>query len=278
MNVILTIAGSDPSGGAGIQADIKTITSLGGYAAAVITTITCQNSLGVSLVSPLDPTLVQQQITSVLSDNAVSHIKIGMTGSSRIIQAIGECLADFSGEIILDPVLKSSSGTSLLAENPSALTPLLHQASVLTPNTHELALLSGTDCSSAQESVSAGQKLMQDFPNLQALCLKGGHLQEEKKDIQDTLLTKDGTRIRETSIRHRRHHTRNSHGTGCTFASAFTTFHAQYHDYERAFSEAVRYVEHLLKWGTHDQLGAGIGGLVHYRQNRLRDEGEMVKW
>lgn len=273
MNVILAIAGSDPSGGAGIQADIKTITSIGGYAAGVITTITCQNSLGVSLVSPLEATLVQEQITSVLADLPVSHIKIGMTGSRRIVQAIHDCLAVFSGEIILDPVLKSSSGTSLLAGNPAALAPLLKQATVLTPNTHELAMLSGLDCSSTHQSVAAGLSLMQDFPNLKALCLKGGHLLESSAEIQDTLLYKKGGQIIEKSIGHKRHHTRNSHGTGCTFASAFTTFHAALHDYEKAFIEAVHYVDTLLHLGREDQLGSGTGPLAHYRQNRSAQAG-----
>lgn len=268
MNVILTIAGSDPSGGAGIQADIKTITSIGGYAAAVITTITCQNSLGVSLVSPLEPALVQQQIISVLEDNDVSHIKIGMTGSSGIVRAIGECLEHFSGEIIVDPVLKSSSGASLLGGTPSDLAPLLQKATVLTPNSHELAILSGLDCSSEKKGVVAGKRLMHEFPNLHALCLKGGHLHESSAKIHDTLLVKRNGDIMEKSICHVRHQTRNSHGTGCTFASAFTAFHALHHDYAKAFTEAVQYVDDLLKWGKQDQLGAGTGPLVHYRQNR----------
>ncbi len=271
MKIILTIAGSDPSGGAGIQADIKTITSLGGYAAAAITTITCQNSLGVQRVAPLEPDLVQQQIASVLDDNTVSHVKIGMTGSSQIIEAIHNSLATFTGEIILDPVLKASSGTSLLDDNPQALTPLLQKATVLTPNTHELSLLSGQDCRSRVHAITAGKALLTTFANLRAICLKGGHLNEEKETVEDILLERTGDAISEESLQHRRHQTRNSHGTGCTFASAFTSFHHQYNDYTRAFTEAVWYVDALLQQGKDDQLGAGTGGLCHYRQNKTRE-------
>ncbi len=267
MNVILTIAGSDPSGGAGIQADIKTITSIGAFAATAITAITCQNSLGVQSILPLEPSLVQEQIKSVLADLRVSHIKIGMTGTPAISQAIHACLTSYSGEIILDPVLKSSSGT-VLTDNPQALSLLIDQATVLTPNTLELSLLSGLNCSSNNESLAAGKKLFKTFANLKAICLKGGHLHENRDEIADTLLLRHNDDIKITTIRHLRHQTRNSHGTGCTFASAFSAFHARYHDYEKAFTETVHYVDKLLEQGKHDELGKGTGPLVHYRQNR----------
>ena len=266
MNVILTIAGSDPSGGAGIQADIKTITSLGHYAAAVITTITCQNSLGVSYITPLEPSLVQGQIQSVLEDNTVSHIKIGMTGTSAIIQAIHDSLTSFSGEIIVDPVLQSSSGSSLLTSHHLALSPLLSQATVLTPNTHELSLLSSLNCTSREENILAGTHILKTYPNLQAICLKGGHFLEHSDTIEDILLLRNGN---QTKLSHPRHQTKNSHGTGCTFASAFSSYHARYHDYKKAFIKTVHYVETLLESGKEDQLGDGTGGLAHYRLNRI---------
>ncbi len=268
MQIILTIAGSDPSGGAGIQADIKTITSTGYYAAAAITAITCQNSLGVSRIAPLESLLVRDQIISVLEDLDVSHVKIGMIGNNSIIAAIRDGLSGFSGEIILDPVLKASTGTSLLTDAPNSLSPLISLATVLTPNTNELSLLSGLNCSNKERSILAGQDILKTFPNLKAICLKGGHLKAEDDIITDIILCKTGSTISENSVTHQRLQTRNSHGTGCTFASAFSSFHAQHHDYVKAFTKAVTYVHRLLEQGQGDSLGAGTGPLVHYRQNR----------
>jgi hydroxymethylpyrimidine/phosphomethylpyrimidine kinase len=267
VNIILSIAGSDPSGGAGIQADLKTITSTGSYGAAVITAITCQNSLGVSHISVLDPALVQSQIVSVLEDLDISHIKIGMTGSTTVIQAIARTLTDFSGEIILDPVLKSSSGTSLIAEEPSSLTLLISKATVLTPNSRELAILAGLPCTSKDQSIKAGEKLLNQFENIKAICIKGGHLNEDVEVVDDTLLLRELETTRTVTISHPRRKTRNSHGTGCTFASAFSSFHSQCNDYEKAFQQTVSYVDELLELGAEDQLGAGTGPLVHYRKN-----------
>lgn len=268
MKIILTIAGSDPSGGAGIQADIKAITSTGSYAAAVITAITCQNSRGVSHISPLDPSLVQNQITSVLEDLDVSHIKIGMTATSAIIRTIGTSLVDFSGEIILDPVLQSSSGTSLVDDEPSCLHPLLARATVLTPNSHELQTLTGLPCTTIQECLNAGQSLFASYTQLKAICLKGGHLDEGNQTISDILLTHEDGSIKETTIHHPRYQTRNSHGTGCTFASALSSFHLHCGDYSGAFTQTVEYMDCLVRQGQQDQLGSGTGPLVHYRQNR----------
>ncbi len=268
MKIILSIAGSDPSGGAGIQADIKTITSIGCFAGAIPTAITCQNSLGVSLVSPLEPSLIHNQITHVLSDAEVSHIKIGMTATSAIVKTIAKSLRGFSGEIIVDPVLKSSSGTSLQDDTPLVLSPLIAIASVLTPNILELATLSELACDTRAMTLKAGEKILHSFPNLQAICLKGGHLNEQDHTVEDILLFKEEDKLKEKAVFHPRYTTRNSHGTGCTFASAFTAFHAQYDNYEIAFVKTVDYVDTLLDKGQNDRLGAGNGPLVHYRQNR----------
>ncbi len=268
MKVILTIAGSDPSGGAGIQADLKTITTLGCYGEAAITAITCQNSLGVSHCHPLSPQLVADQIAAVLSDMPPSHIKIGMTASAEIIATLAEILNNFAGEIIFDPVLKSSAGQSLLQGNSaSALAPLLARVSVLTPNISELSSLSQLPVSNEAEAKEAGQILLASYANIRALCIKGGHLHEEGKEVVDILLEKTGPHqtIQTTCVRHPRHRTTNSHGTGCTFASAFAAYHAHEESYLKAFNAAVCYVGTLLERSKKIKIGHGLGPLLHYK-------------
>lgn len=268
MKMILTIAGSDPSGGAGIQADLKTVTSLGCYGAAAVTAITVQNTLGVSYCHPLPPQLVVDQVTAVLTDMAPSHIKIGMTATAEIINALADCLEDFSGEIILDPVLKSSTGQSLLnGDSDKALAPLLARISVLTPNIDELASLSKLPVTNRSESQLAGQAIMTSYPNIKALCIKGGHLHEKDPEVVDILLEKSATNqiVKRNTTRHPRRQTTNSHGTGCSFASAFTAYHARTGCYQQAFQSAVSYVDKLLELGQDEKIGHGTGPLQHYK-------------
>ncbi|MDH3392927.1 MAG: hydroxymethylpyrimidine/phosphomethylpyrimidine kinase, partial [Desulfobulbaceae bacterium] len=178
---VLSIAGSDPSGGAGIQADLKTFTSIGVYGAAAITSLTTQNTMGVSGITVLPPELVRKQITEVLADLTVSHVKIGMVGSEETAIAIVEALRDFDGEVIYDPVIRSTSGKALCEENtPLTLAEhIVTRATVLTPNIPELAMLSGQSPDdlnlTGTESVTG---LFNRFPNLAALALIGGHGQE----------------------------------------------------------------------------------------------------
>ncbi|MEN8256919.1 MAG: bifunctional hydroxymethylpyrimidine kinase/phosphomethylpyrimidine kinase [Thermodesulfobacteriota bacterium] len=273
MNIILSIAGSDPSGGAGIQADLKTITTLGCYGAAAITAITCQNSQGVSHCLPLSPQLVVDQVSAVLSDMAPSHIKIGMTASAEIISALAKCLDDFTGEIIFDPVLKASAGQSLLgSDSPEAMVPLLQRVTVLTPNIMELAILSGQEINNEEEAKRAAETLLDKYPNIKALCIKGGHLCEEKKEVIDILLVKAGSHgnLQISEVRHPRRQTQNSHGTGCTFASAFAALHAQLMDYQKAFESAVLYVDSLLEMSKDEKIGVGIGPLQHFRMSNFK--------
>ncbi len=274
MKMILSIAGSDPSGGAGIQADLKTITTLGCYGAAAITAITCQNTLAVSHCHPLPPQLVADQVLAVLTDMAPSHIKIGMTASTGIIATLAQALKDFTGEIIFDPVLKSSSGHSLLSgDSVTALAPLLARVSVLTPNIPELASLSQLPVSNAEQAQQAGLLLMERYANIRALCIKGGHLQEEEGEVVDILLEKKGLdqTVQVTRANHPRRRTANSHGTGCTFASAFAAYHAHQGSYQKAFHSAVTYVDTLLELGKDEKIGHGIGPLQHYKWMKKQD-------
>lgn len=268
MKMLLAIAGSDPSGGAGIQADLKTFTTLGCYGAAAITAITCQNTLGVSHCQPLSPQLVADQVLAVLTDMVPSHIKIGMTASAEIIATLADILRGFTGEIVFDPVLKSSSGQSLLTgDSAAALAPLLARVSVLTPNIPELSSLSQLPISNEAQAIEAGQVLMERSAQIKALCIKGGHLHEEDQEVVDILLERSGSddAIKTTKVCHPRRQTPNSHGTGCTFASAFTAYHASMGTYQQAFKAAVSYVDTLLDLGKDDKIGQGTGPLQHYK-------------
>ncbi|MEW6594064.1 MAG: bifunctional hydroxymethylpyrimidine kinase/phosphomethylpyrimidine kinase [Thermodesulfobacteriota bacterium] len=268
--VIFAIAGSDPSGGAGIQADLKTFASLGVYGAAAITCLTVQNTQGVRSFTPLARELVREQIRTVLDDLPVRHIKIGMVGSAEIAAAIAETLADFTGEVIYDPVLRAGAGQSLLeGEARSALTHLLDRATVLTPNLPELAALSGPPCATAAEISAAVATLFHRHPRLAAMVVTGGHRDEAGREIIDLLCQRnaDGT-FTTTEHRHPRLASRNLHGTGCTFASAFAAWHALTGAYETAFHKASAFVAALIAQSASTTIGRGAGPLLHHRARR----------
>lgn len=268
--VILSIAGSDPSGGAGIQADLKTFASLGVYGAAAITCLTVQNTMGVRSFTPLAPELVQEQIRAVLDDLPVSHVKIGMVGSAAIATAIAEALQDFHGEVIYDPVLRAGAGQSLLDDAArSALAHLLDRATVLTPNLPELAALSGSPCPSTEEIVAAVTALFQRHPRLAAVVVTGGHRDEAAGEIIDLLCQRSAGRTLTTAEhRHPRIASRNLHGTGCTFASALAACHALTGSYEQAFQEAGLFVATLIEQSAAITIGHGAGPLHHHLVRR----------
>jgi hydroxymethylpyrimidine/phosphomethylpyrimidine kinase len=260
---ILTIAGSDPSGGAGIQADLKTLTVLGVYGCAAISSLTVQNTLGVQSCHPVTPDLVYQQVAAVLVDLTVTHVKIGMIGSSAIAQAIAQALSDFEGEIIYDPIVFSSVGQPVRAiDTLDGVRKIAGIATVLTPNLHELQLLSGTSCATSGEALVVGAELLRTFQNLKALVIKGGHLHEEQSEVTDFLLISGQSQP--VSQSHRRIVSTNTHGTGCTFASALAAYHQQTGDYRQAFSLAIDFLDSLLVASADWQLGHGNGGLCHH--------------
>ena len=268
--VVLSIAGSDPSGGAGIQADLKTFATLGVYGAAAVTCLTVQNTLGVRSFTPLAPLLVTEQIRAVLDDLPVSHVKIGMVGSAAIASAIAATLHDFAGEVVYDPVLKAGTGQSLLAgEARAALAHLLDRATVLTPNLPELAALSGLPCATATEITAAATALFQRHPRLAAMAVTGGHRDEAGSEIVDLLYQRlpDGS-LATSEHRHPRLASRNLHGTGCTFAAALAACHALGGSYEKAFREASRLVAALIEQSADLSLGHGTGPLLHHLVRR----------
>jgi hydroxymethylpyrimidine/phosphomethylpyrimidine kinase len=266
--VALTIAGSDPSGGAGIQADLKTFTSIGVYSGAVISCLTVQNTKGVFVVQAVDPDLIKQQINSVISDLEVSHIKIGMLGSGAAARSVYEALADFNGEIICDPVQLSTSGQQLIDTTGYDFVKeqLLDICTVITPNIPELVLLTGRSCETTDSLAEEAEALLQQHEKLRAVIVTGGHYRPTADNVTDFLFT-----VSETSrsadrleISHPRIASSNTHGTGCTFSAAFTAYHLLTGNDSQAFHKASRYVAGLIKKSAHFRIGSGTGPLMHH--------------
>lgn len=258
--IILTIAGSDCSGGAGIQADIKTISALGGYAASAITAVTAQNTLGVQAVYPLPADIVRQQITSVMNDLPPAAIKIGMVHSLPIVEAIADSLQTYPPcPVIYDPVMVSTSGRRLMTEETATAIreQLFPLCTLLTPNLHEASLLTREELHTPEEMERAGQKLV---------CLsgcnvlvKGGHL--AGNEMCDILCTTDG-QVR--SYRAPKTESHNLHGTGCTLSSAIATLLASGIRLEDAVGQAKAYISRSIKRGKELQVGHGNGPLWHF--------------
>lgn len=237
---ILSIAGSDSSGGAGIQADIKTATVLGAYAMTAITAVTAQDSQGLRSVALMAPALVKQQIEACLGDIGADAIKIGMLGSGAIAEAVAAALREMapSVPIVLDPVLMSTSGTALLDEDGErvlrdALVPL---AALITPNIPEATRLGGVDAAANAEA--AAQALL-DL-GAKAALVKGGHGFGDM--LVDTLLTRAALH----TFGHVRRDTRHTHGTGCTLATAIAVGLAQGRDLVDAVTRAEAFVQRAI--------------------------------
>ncbi len=269
---VLVIAGSDPGGGAGIQADIKTINTLGVYAAAAITCVTVQDSGGIRRAETLPPDLVRDQITSVLQDQHVSHVKIGMLGNARTVSAVAGALAGFAGEVVVDPMLSATSGGCLLA--PEAVDvlwrELLPLATVLTPNLPELEALTATSGLHDDTTTEAAVALLfQRLPRLRVVVVKDGH-GTNPTQVRDRCWYRKPDGLGHWIHEHTRHAGHNTHGTGCTFASAFTATHCLSHDDRQSFRAAVTFMDWLIGLSqTASPLRdpSAIGPLCHHRLN-----------
>lgn len=221
---ILTIAGSDSGGGAGIQADIKTITALGGYAASALTALTAQNTQGVAAIHPVPPAFLRQQIELVLEDIGADAIKIGMVADAELIHAVAASLAPVAGKIpiVLDPVMVAATGARLLADNALAALKekLLPLASVITPNEAETGLLAGMEVKTLATQKEAARRLAN--AGVRAVLATGG---EGEGDTLTDILVWDKDKVRHyTSAKII---TRSTHGTGCTLSAALAFFLAQ---------------------------------------------------
>lgn len=252
---VLIIAGSDSGGGAGIQADIKTVTMLGGYAATAITAVTVQNTLGVSGVHPIPPAVVQAQARAVLDDIGADAIKTGMLGDVAMVEAVAAVLDTTSAPAVIDPVMVAKGGSNLLA--PEAVqavrTLMVPRAALLTPNAPEAETLTGLAVRNLDDQRRVGEALLE--LGAAAVLMKGGHVPGET--VTDVLLTRQG----ETTFEGERLHTRHTHGTGCTLASACATGLAQGLPLAEAVARAWAYVHEAMR--TAPGLGAGHGPLDH---------------
>lgn len=258
--VILSIAGSDCSGGAGIQADIKTISALGGYAASAITAVTVQNTLGVSAVQTMPPEIVCGQIEAVMEDLQPIAIKIGMVNDIRIVRIIAECLLKYSPEyVVYDPVMVSTSGRKLMTDEAieEIKKRLLPLVSLVTPNLDEASVLTGKNIHNIQEMQEAAKELTDEYQT--SILIKGGHLEGDM--MCDLLHTSEYIYhiYKEKKIE-----TTNLHGTGCTLSSAIATYLAAGHPMREAIQHAKTYITQAILAGKDLHVGHGNGPLWHF--------------
>ncbi len=255
---VLIVAGSDSGGGAGIQADVKTVTALGGYASTAVTALTAQNTLGVEAVVPIDADFVGRQIEVVLTDIGADAIKIGMLGSAATARVVAETCRRLSPKtpIVVDPVMVAKGGQALLdADACEALrVVLVPMAALLTPNVPEAESLSGIRIAGHSDLGRAAERLLLLGPG--AVLVKGGHLPGEV--VVDVLRTADGGEYRFESPRIE---SRSTHGTGCTLASAIALGIAEGLTLEAAVARARLYVLEAIR--TAPGLGQGHGPLNH---------------
>jgi hydroxymethylpyrimidine/phosphomethylpyrimidine kinase len=252
---VLIIAGSDSGGGAGIQADLKTVMALGGYATTAITAITAQNTLGVFGVHPIPAEMVLAQGRAVLTDIGTDAVKTGMLASVAIIEAAARLIDDAAAPAVIDPVMVATSGVRLIGTNAiTALRSLLiGRAALLTPNAPEAAALTGLEVSTTDDLRRAGEALL--AVGAKAVLMKGGHIAGET--LTDVLMTPAG----EVTFSGPRIDTRNTHGTGCTLASACAVGLAQGLPLNDAVARAWAYVAEAIRRAP--GLGTGAGPLDH---------------
>jgi hydroxymethylpyrimidine/phosphomethylpyrimidine kinase len=265
---VLTIAGSDSSGGAGIQADLKVMTALGAYGMSVITAITAQNTLGVTFIQDVSLEVIEAQIDAVLDDIDADIVKIGMLASPEIVACVASCLRRHRVQrIVLDPVLRATSGASLGGDDTAQamIEYLFPMASLITPNLDEASLLLGYEVTNPVDFKNAAQDLLSLGPR--AVLIKGGHLDATHAELVDYLMWRtleDGLEvIHSEEFKHARVLTNNTHGTGCSLASAIATYLAGNHDLSHAVAKAISYVQAGLEAGRFLSIGQGPGPLWH---------------
>lgn len=258
---VLTIAGSDSGGGAGIQADIKAISATGSYAASAITAVTVQNTLGVENVFPVTPEIISAQIHAVLSDIGADAVKIGMLHSSDVVVAVAEALREHKvSNIVLDPVMVSTSGHRLIEESAvrTLSEVLVPMARVITPNIPEAEILAGHRISSQSELAAVAREL--SAGSGVSVLLKAGHLTEDT--LVDVLYNAESDSVVELSSQ--RVYSRNTHGTGCTLSSALASFLAQGFSLDDAARAAKDYISKAIVAGANENIGHGHGPVDHF--------------
>lgn len=258
----LTIAGTDPSGGAGIQADLKAFSALAAYGTSVITALVAQNTRGVQSVYHIDPAFVAAQLDSVLSDVRIDTAKIGMLANSDIVEAVAERLRHYQPPfVVLDTVMLAKSGDPLLsADSVEALRQLLlPQVSIITPNLPEAAALLACDMAcNEQEMREQGEALL--AMGCEAVLMKGGHLSDSESP--DWLFMR-GSRERFTAPRVE---TRHTHGTGCTLSAALAALRPRHDNWADTVRAAKAYLQQALMQADSLEVGHGIGPVHHFHE------------
>ena len=264
---VLIIAGSDSSGGAGIQADIKTVTSLGSYAMTAITAVTAQNTTGVKSIVPIKPKEISNQIEFSVKDIRPQAVKIGMLHSNQVILAVNKSLKKFKiKKVILDPVMVAKGGAKLI--NRAAISfiknNLIKKVLLITPNIPEAEILSGININSSADMKRAGRKLI----NLGAknVLIKGGHL--KSKMMIDILINKKIIK----EYKSKKYYTKNTHGTGCTLSSAIATYLSCGKDLIKSCELGIKYVNQAIK--INSNLGKGNGPINHLNSINLNKKFE----
>ena len=280
---VLTIAGSDSGGGAGIQADIKSISATGSYAASAITAVTVQNTLGVETVHPVPVETRSAQVKAVLSDIGADAIKIGMLHSAEVVLAVRDAilLAESEGwlpkpyNIVLDPVMVATSGHRLIEESAvKVLTEeLLPLARVITPNIPEAEILAGREIGSQEDLPAVARELSEKASSAVShgavghpsrhpvsVMMKAGHLTDDR--LVDVFYNAEEDRIVE--LPSARVYTQNTHGTGCTLSSAFASYLAQGLPLDAAARAATNYIHNAIVSGAEYQIGHGHGPVNHF--------------
>lgn len=258
---ILTIAGSDCSGGAGIQADIKAISALGAYAASAITAITVQNTCGVTGIHPVPPAYVKGQIEAVMEDIHPQAIKIGMINDTRIVEVIAESLQKYRPRfVVFDPVMVSTSGCKLMEDEAieAITTRLIPLATLITPNLSEAEILAGQKINTVEDMQRQAKKML--GLGCKGVLIKGGHL--EGGQMCDVLQTADEDHPHLFTAP--KVESRNTHGTGCTLSSAIATYLALGESVPQAVEKAKQYVYSGIESGKDVCIGHGHGPLNHF--------------
>ncbi len=259
---VLSIAGSDPSGGAGLQADIKTVSALGCYGMTAVVAVVDENTVGVTGVHPIPVDFVKGQIRSCLDDIGADAVKIGMLHSSELIKAVRDTLIHYeiNGGIVLDPVMVATSGDALL--QPDAVSSLkeelIPQARVITPNIPEAEILLKKRIERSDDLKEAAFELSKECQT--SVLLKGGHLTEEK--LIDIFYDMENERVLELSSP--RCNTVNTHGTGCSLSSAIAAFLARNYSLQEAVINAKKYLSEAILKGADYRIGHGHGPVHHF--------------
>ena len=259
---VLTIAGSDSGGGAGVQADIKTFSALGCYGMSVITALTAQNTVGVRGVFPVSTAFITEQIDAVLSDIGADAVKIGMLFSSEIVEIVAERLNFYGVEnIILDPVMVAQSGDKLLIDSAvDTMKKLLFpKAKIITPNLPEASMILSREISHMDTIEQAARDIA--LYGCKSVLIKGGHLDSSNMATDMLFIPKDNKVVTFTDARI---DTKNNHGTGCTLSSAIAAFIAKGNSIENAVRAAKGYISGAIKAGSGYEIGKGHGPVHHF--------------